>query len=75
MQKIRATSPFPVQYHSGGDNVFPSLTGISDISFCATGSSEMLGNYGEGVDFLKVHLFISKNDTTDKAPIFQLSVV
>lgn len=74
MQKIRAASPSPVQYHSGEDNVFPSLTGISEISFCATDSSEMLRNDGEGVDFLKVHLLISKNDTADKAPTFQLSV-
>lgn len=75
MQKIRAASPSPLQHHSGEDNVFPSLTGISGISFRATGCSEMLRNYGEGVDFLKAHLLISKNDTADKAPAFQLCVV
>lgn len=75
MQKIRAASPSPLLHHSGEDNVFPSLTRISGISFHGTGSSEMLGNDGEGVDFLKVHLLISKNDTADKAPVFQLCVV
>lgn len=75
MQKIRAASPSPLQRHSWEDNVFPSLTRISGISFHGTGSSEMLGNDGEGVDFLKVHLLISKNDTADKAPVFQLCVV
>lgn len=35
----------------------------------------MLRNDGEGADFLQVHLLISKNDTADKAPTLQLSVV